>query len=517
MAKTDNVSDSIAVIDFGGQYAHLIGRRIRELKVYSEVITCDKAPGALKNIPNLKGIIFSGGPSSIYEENSPKIDKTIYSFGLPILGICYGHQLIASQFGGVISKGALREYGRTFLDVIIAGQLLYGVKQRTTVWMSHGDQVIRLPTEFIELAQTRNARYAAFSDRTEKIFGVQFHPEVVHTVEGKKILKNFLFRICCCRPSWKPSSFIKQTLENIASNYDGSKVICAVSGGLDSTVTAILVKKIAKNNLVCVFVNNGLLRKDESEAVISSLKQLGLNPVYVDASETFLNRLKGVTDPEEKRKVVGATFIEVFKEVSKKEGPLKYLAQGTLYPDVIESAKTGGLASTIKTHHNVGGLPLELSYYLIEPLRFLYKDEVRKAATVLGLPDTIVKRHPFPGPGLSVRIIGEVTKEKLRICREASVIVEEELKVSGIYNRIWQAFAYVGDDRAVAVLGDSRLYGYIVTVKVVTSKDGMTADWVKLPSKVLDRMSARITNEVNNVSSISYCISSKPPATIEPQ
>ena len=517
MAKVVPDPDAIAVIDFGGQYAHLIGRRIRELGVYSEVITFDKAPEILRSIPNLKGIIFSGGPSSIYEADSPKIDKNIYSIGLPVLGICYGHQLIASQFGGVVSKGESKEYGRTLLDVVKPNLLLYSVKVRTTVWMSHGDQVTNLPQGFVELAKTGNARYAAFSDPTGKIYGVQFHPEVVHTVEGKKILRNFLYKICGCKPNWKPSSFIKQALDGITANYDGSKVICAVSGGLDSTVTAVLVKKVVKDNLVCVFVNNGLLRKDEPEAVINSLEQLGLNPIYVDASETFLNRLEGTVNPEEKRKIVGETFIEVFNDVAKKQGPFKYLAQGTLYPDVIESAKAGGPAATIKTHHNVGGLPSELSYHLIEPLRSLYKDEVRKVATILGLPYSIVKRHPFPGPGLCVRVIGGVTKEKLRICREASAIVEEELKTSGIYDKIWQAFAYVGDDRAVAVLGDSRLYGYIVTIKVVTSKDGMTADWVKLPSKILDKMSARITNEVKNVSSISYCISSKPPATIEPQ
>lgn len=517
MVNTVRDPDTVVVIDFGGQYAHLIGRRIRELRVYSEVIIFDKALERLRLISNLKGIIFSGGPSSIYGTDFPKIDKTIYSIGLPVLGICYGHQLIASQFGGVVSKGEFREYGRTMLDVINPNLLLNGVKAYTTVWMSHGDHITNLPKGFVELAKTKNARYASFSDPSKKIYGVQFHPEVIHTVEGKKILKNFLFKICNCKPNWQSSSFIKQALDSITVNYDGSKVICAVSGGLDSTVTAVLVKKVVKDNLVCVFVNNGLLRKEEPAIVINSLKQLGLDPIHVDASETFLNRLKGVINPEEKRKIIGETFIEVFNDISKKWGPFKYLAQGTLYPDIIESAKSGGPAAVIKTHHNVGGLPSELSYSLIEPLRSLYKDEVRKVATILGLPDSIVKRHPFPGPGLSARVIGEVTKEKLKICREASAIVEEELKTSGIYDRIWQAFAYVGDDRAVAVLGDSRLYGYIVTIKVVSSKDGMTADWVKLPSKVLDKMSAKITNVVKNVSSISYCISSKPPATIEPQ
>jgi len=509
--------DTVAVVDFGGQYAHLISRRIRELKVYSEVVTCDRASYVFKDFPNLKGIIFSGGPSSIYEREAPKIDASVYSLGIPILGICYGHQLIASQFNGIVSKGDFREYGRTRL-LIKKGNLLFkGVKKETTVWMSHGDRVEKLPKGFINLATTQHSKFAAFYNPKKKIYGVQFHPEVVHTVEGKKILKNFLYEICGCKPNWKVSNFISQAIDGIKKEYNGGKIVCAISGGLDSTVTAMLVKMVAKDNLVCVFVNNGLLRKGEPESVMESLSKLNLNVVYIDASERFLNRLKGVTDPEAKRKVVGETFVEVFNEVATRHGPFEYLAQGTLYPDVIESAMSGSPAATIKSHHNVGGLPSRLPYRLIEPLRYMYKDEVRKVASTLGLPDSILKRHPFPGPGLSARIVGEVNEEKLRICREASAIVEEELKRSGYYDKVWQAFAYVGDDKAVAVVGDTRMYGYIVTVKVVTSRDGMTADWAKLPSKWLEQISQRITNEVKDVASVSYCISSKPPSTIEPQ
>ncbi|MEM3404261.1 MAG: glutamine-hydrolyzing GMP synthase [Nitrososphaeria archaeon] len=509
--------DTVAVVDFGGQYAHLISRRIRELKVYSEVIAWDKAPYTLKDLLNLKGIIFSGGPSSIYDENAPKIDASVYSLNIPILGICYGHQLIAAQFDGVVSKADYREYGRIKLIIKKEDRLFKGVGKETIVWMSHGDQVEKLPKGFINLAITQHSKFAAFYNPKRKIYGVQFHPEVVHTVEGKKILKNFLYKVCGCKPNWKASNFIFQAIEEIKKEYNGGKVVCAVSGGLDSTVTAVLVKKVAKDSLVCVFVNNGLLRKGEPESVIKSLNKLGLNIVYVDASERFLKCLKNVADPETKRKVVGETFLEVFDEVAAKHGPFAYLAQGTLYPDVIESAKAGSPAATIKSHHNVGGLPSKLPYKLIEPLRYMYKDEVRRIASKLGLPDSIVKRHPFPGPGLSARIIGEVNEEKLRVSREASAIVEEELKKAGYYGKVWQAFAYVGDDKAVAVVGDTRMYGYMVTVKVVTSRDGMTADWAKLPSKLLEQISQRITNEVKDVASVSYCVSSKPPATIEPQ
>jgi GMP synthase (glutamine-hydrolysing) len=511
------VHDTVVVVDFGGQYTHLIGRRIRELGVYSEIVASDSLLDAIRNALGVKGIVFSGGPSSTFEPDSPQVDENVYSLGLPILGICYGHQLIASQLGGVVERGDFREYGRTTLEVVESGDLLKGVRRRTVVWMSHGDQVISLPEGFVALAKTKSSRYAAFSDSRRKIYGVQFHPEVAHTEEGKKILKNFLFKICGCRMEWKASSFLSQALEHVRGVYRGGKVICAVSGGLDSTVTAILVKKIVGDNLVCVFVDNGLLRKGEAESVMDSLKSSGVNPLYVDASHVFLSRLRGVVDPEAKRKVVGETFIEAFNDVAGEWGPFRYLAQGTLYPDVIESAKAGGPASTIKTHHNVGGLPDKLPYELIEPLKYFYKDEVREIASALKLPDSIVKRHPFPGPGLSARIVGEVTEEKLRICREASAIVEEELSRSRYYDRVWQAFAYVGDDKAVAVLGDVRKYGYIVTVKVVSSEDGMTADWVKLPSRILERISVRITNEVRNVSSVNYNISSKPPATIEPQ
>lgn len=509
--------DMVVVVDFGGQYTHLISRRVRELKVYCEIVHYEQILERLSGFSNVKGLIFSGGPSSVYDANAPMVDKRVYDKGLPILGICYGHQMIALQFGGKVVKGKVREYGKTKLVIEDRNILFDGLDKETVVWMSHGDYVLDLPPNFKGLAKTENTPYAAFAYNIKKIYGVQFHPEVVHTVEGKRILKNFLYKVCKCRPTWRTSSYINSSLEEIKRKYSGGKVICAVSGGLDSTVTAFLVKKVVGENLLCVFVDNGLLRKGEAETVIKTLNSIGLNPLYVDASKQFIEKLKGITDPEEKRKVVGETFVKIFDEVAKRHGPFKYLAQGTLYPDVIESAKAGGPASIIKTHHNVGGLPSNITYELIEPLKFLYKDEVRKMAKKLGLPEEIVKRHPFPGPGLAARIIGEVNEEKLYICREASAIVEEELRKAGLYNRIWQAFAFVGDDKAVAVLGDTRYYGYIVTVKVVTSKDGMTADWAKIPYHVLEKISVRITNEVRNVSSVSYCISSKPPATIEPQ
>lgn len=509
--------DRIVVVDFGGQYTHLISRRVRELKVYCEIIRFDSILEALKTLDNVKGLIFSGGPSSVYDKGAPIIDRRVYDLGLPILGICYGHQMIALQFRGKVVRGEVREYGRTKLFIEDEDEIFVGVRRETFVWMSHGDKVLELPPGFKSLARTESTNFAAFSNQSKKVYGVQFHPEVIHTVEGKKILRNFLFKVCECKPTWRTVSYIDSALEEIREKYSGGKVICAVSGGLDSTVTAYLVKKVVGENLYCVFVDNGLLRKGEAETVMKTLNEIGLNPFYIDASKKFLEKLKKVINPEEKRKVIGETFLKVFDEVARKYGPFKYLAQGTLYPDVIESAKVSGPASTIKTHHNVGGLPSSIPYELIEPLRFLYKDEVRKMAKKLCLPKSIVKRHPFPGPGLAARIVGEVTEEKLYICREASAIVEEELNRAGLYDSVWQAFAYVGDDRAVAVLGDTRYYGYIVTVKIVRSKDGMTADWIKLPYKVLEKISTRITNEIENVSSVSYCISSKPPATIEPQ
>ncbi len=509
--------DIVIVVDFGGQYTHLISRRVRELKVYCEIVSYEHIMESLSRFPNVKGLIFSGGPLSVYDVNAPMIDKRVYDTGLPILGICYGHQMIALQFGGKVIRGEAREYGKTKLVIEDKNILFDQLSKETIVWMSHGDSVLKLPPNFKSLARTENTLHAAFSHNIKKIYGVQFHPEVVHTVEGKKVLKNFLYKVCECRPTWRTSSYINSSLDEIRRRYSGGKVICAVSGGLDSTVTAFLVKKVVGENLLCVFVDNGLLRKGEAETVLKTLTSIGLNPLYVDASKQFIEKLRGITDPEEKRKVVGETFVKIFDEISKKHGPFKYLAQGTLYPDVIESARVSGPASIIKTHHNVGGLPPNISYELIEPLKFLYKDEVRKMAKKLGLPETIVKRHPFPGPGLAARIIGEVNEEKLYICREASAIVEEELRRAGLYDRVWQAFAFVGDDKVVSVLGDTRYYGYIVTVKIVTSKDGMTADWAKIPYHLLEKISVRITNEIRNVSSVSYCVSSKPPATIEPQ
>ena len=506
--------DKIVILDFGSQYSHLICRRIREFSIYAELVPYSISLEELKKM-NPKGIVFSGGPASVYNKDSPQPVPEIFNMSLPILGICYGHQLIVNKFGGKV-KHADKEYGSSLLRVDSDSDLLAGIGRSTRAWMSHGDAAESLPKEFEIIGHTENSFAAAIANRQKLVYGIQFHPEVVHTEKGIQILKNFALNICKAKQDWTLENFIDTTISEI-SKIDGN-VLCGISGGIDSTVAALLIQKAVGDRLKCVFVDNGLLRLDEEREVEEIFKNnLGSNFVVIDAKERFLTRLKGVSDPEEKRKIVGEEFVKIFTEFAEKHGPFKWLAQGTLYPDVIESGVSKGPAAVIKTHHNVGGLPPSLKLQILEPLRFLYKDEVRKVGKLLDVPDNLLRRHPFPGPGLAVRIIGEVTPEKLNICKHASKIVEDELTVSGWYDKVWQAYAAVGDDRAVGVVGDERRYGHVVLVRVVESVDAMTADWTRLPFEILERISNRITNEVENVTWVGYVVSSKPPATIEPQ
>ncbi|MEM4416933.1 MAG: glutamine-hydrolyzing GMP synthase [Nitrososphaerota archaeon] len=509
------MSETIAVVDFGGQYTHLISRRIRELGVQSIIVPYHSLDGVEKE--GIRGWVLSGGPASVYMPGSPKIELEKLA-PMPVLGICYGLQLIAHHMGGRVRRAEVREYGRATIRVSTQSQLFQGLPEKFQIWMSHSDQVEELPEGFKVTGQTDSSPYAAIENACQRIYGVQFHPEVSHTEYGDKILANFVYGICGCRGGWTMENYLEKAVREVAETVGDGRVLCALSGGIDSSVTAAIVHRAVGDRLVCVFVNHGLLRKDEAEKTLKLMKRLGLrNIVYVDASERFLSRLAGVSDPEEKRRIVGATFVEVFNEVNKSHGPFQFLAQGTLYPDVVESGRSAGPSSVIKTHHNVGGLPSQLNFQLVEPLRMLYKDEVRKLGSILGLPEELLRKHPFPGPGLAVRIIGEVTAEKLRICRDASAIVEEELARHGLYDTVWQAFAVVGDDMATGVMGDERKVGRIVTVRIVTSSDAMTADWARIPYNVLDEISRRITNEVEGVTWVTYAITSKPPATIEPQ
>ena len=506
--------EKIIVLDFGSQYSHLICRRIREFSVYAELVPYDISPEELKKM-NPKGIIFSGGPSSVYNDDAPKPDEELFDFDLPLLGICYGHQLIVNKFGGKV-KRANKEYGSSLLSMDKDSGLLDGIGESIRAWMSHGDEAEKIPSNFEVIGHTENSHAAAIANTDRTVFGIQFHPEVVHTERGTDILKNFVLNVCKTKQEWTMEGFIEKTVKDI-SEIEGN-VLCGVSGGIDSTVAALLIHKAIGNRLTGVFVDNGLLRLDESKEIEDMFKNnFSLNFHRIDASEQFLSKLKGITDPEQKRKIVGEEFIQVFTDFAKQKGPFKWLAQGTLYPDVIESGVSKGPAAVIKSHHNVGGLPEWLNLKILEPLRELYKDEVRDVARILGVPEKLLKRHPFPGPGLSVRIMGEITTSKLVICRKASKIVEEELWDAGIYDKVWQAYASVGDDKAVGVVGDERKYGRIVTVRVVDSIDAMTADWTRLPNGVLEKISNRITNEIEEVTWVSYVISSKPPATIEPQ
>ena len=510
--------DKIVVLDFGSQYSHLICRRLREINVYCEILPYNIPLSWLESI-HPKGIILSGGPASIYSEKSPKPDSKIFDAGIPILGICYGHQLIVDHFGGKIKRIDRREYGRADLIIDNKQDLFSNIdNEMIKCWMSHGDAAEVLPEEFKILAHTPSSPSAAVGNNQKGFYGLQFHPEVVHTEKGMEILKNFSQIISKARPEWSMESFIEMSIANIRKVVGKEeRVLCAVSGGIDSTTVAALINKAIGDKLQCVFVNHGLLRKNEEQIVIDLFKSMGIKVIYVNADKQFLEKLKGVQDPEKKRLIIGEEFANVFIKVAEKNGPFHWLAQGTLYPDVIESGVSKGPAAIIKTHHNVGGLPKWLNLKVIEPLNTLYKDEVRKTARLLGVPYDLLIRHPFPGPGLAVRIIGEVTPEKLRISKRASEIVETELQKADLYDKIWQAFAIVGDDRAVGVIGDERIYGHIVTIRVVDSTDAMTADWTRLPPELIERISNRITNEVENVAWVSYAVSSKPPATIEPQ
>lgn len=507
--------DLIAVLDFGGQYSHLIARRIRECEIYSELLPYSTPPEHLLKV-GAKGVILSGGPASVYEQDAPKCDSHLFELGVPVLGICYGLQVMVELLGGHVRSTKRSEYGKTGLMILDNSDLFRGIPSRITTWMSHGDYAESLPDGFEIIGQSQNCSTAAIRNPSRHLYGVQFHPEVAHTERGTEIIRNFVAGVCACSASWTPKSIIDSAVEQIRSTVGDERVLAAVSGGIDSTTTAVLVQRAVKDKLACVFVNHGLLRKGEEQVVLESLRKLQLNVHYIDASDRFLARLKGITDSELKRKTIGEEFIRVFDEESSRLGAFQWLAQGTLYPDVIESAGTGSVASRIKSHHNVGGIPEWSRFRIVEPLRLLYKDEVRRIATELGIPAALVRAHPFPGPGLAVRIMGEVTENKLRICRESSVIVEEILKRHGLYDSVWQAFAMVGDDLAVGVQGDLRKLGHIVTVRIVQSIDGMTADWARIPEHVLEEMSNQITGAVNGVTWVGYAVTSKPPSTIEP-
>jgi GMP synthase (glutamine-hydrolysing) len=506
--------ETILILDFGSQYTQLIARRIRENRVFSEIIPFNQKTEAYKH-KKLKGIILSGGPSSVFDQNAPFCELEVFELSIPILGICYGLQLVGKMFGGELEKSQKREYGKAIINIDNNEDLFSEVKNQTTVWMSHGDHLSQLPKGFEVLAHTQNIPFAAIRDNDKKIYGLQFHPEVVHTQEGKKIIHNFLFNICRCEGTWTAESFIESSVSRIKDEVESNKVVLGLSGGVDSSVCAMLVNKAVGEQLNCIFVDNGLLRKDEAKEVISAFKDFDLNLVCVDASQGFLNELKGVTDPEEKRKISGKAFIEVFEEEARKIRDVEFLAQGTLYPDVIESTSFKGPSATIKSHHNVGGLPEEMNLKLIEPLRELFKDEVREIGRKLNLPENIIGRHPFPGPGLAVRILGEVTKERLSLLREADDVFICELKKSNLYDEIWQAFCVLLPIQSVGVMGDERTYENVIALRAVTSVDGMTADWAKFPYETLENVSNRIINEVKGVNRVVYDVSSKPPATIE--
>ena len=506
--------DKIVVLDFGSQYSHLICRRIREFSVYAELVPFDISYEELQKL-NPKGIIFSGGPSSVYNSDAPVPENKIFEMGLPLLGICYGHQLIVNKFGGKV-KRANKEYGSSLLTIDSDKDLLSDVGESVRAWMSHGDEAEEIPPGFQIIGHTEGAKAAAIASEERSVYGIQFHPEVVHTEQGTEILKNFVLKVCKAEQGWSMEGFIDTAVEKI-SKIEGN-VLCGVSGGIDSTVVALLIHKAIGDRLKCVFVNNGLLRLNEENEVEDMFKNnFNVNFTSIDASEKFLGKLKGIEDPEKKRMIIGEEFVHVFTEFAEKSGPFKWLAQGTLYPDVIESGVSKGPAAVIKSHHNVGGLPDWLNLEILEPVRELYKDEVREIAKILQVPEKLFMRHPFPGPGLAVRIIGEVTPVKLQISKVASKIVEEELISAGLYSKVWQAYAAVGDDKAVGVVGDERRYGNIVMIRVVDSIDAMTADWTRLPHGLLEKMSNRITNEIEDVTWVTYTISSKPPATIEPQ
>jgi GMP synthase (glutamine-hydrolysing) len=511
--------DRILVLDFGSQYTQLIARRIRETHVYSQIMPCT-VPLATVLAYRPKGIVLSGGPASVYDKKAPSVAKELFTQGIPILGICYGMQLVTHLSGGEVAKASHREYGRAELAIDDRSDIFKGVGDRgsTIVWMSHGDRIERMPPGFRSIAHTDNSPIAAMRrhDGKGRIYCLQFHPEVAHTPEGTRILQNFVHDICGCQPSWTMRSYVDTAMEQIRHQVGNDQVICALSGGVDSSVAAVLTHRAIGNQLICVFVDNGVLRAGERDQVQKTFAaNFKLNLRILDRTDEFLAGLKNVTDPERKRKIIGRLFIKNFEAESKKLKGIKYLVQGTLYPDVIESVSFKGPSATIKTHHNVGGLPARMKLKLIEPLRELFKDEVRVLGKELGISDDVVWRQPFPGPGLSIRILGSVTKERLTVLREAETIVDQEIRAAGLYRDIWQAFAVLLPIRTVGVMGDQRTYENVIAVRAVTSLDGMTADWAKIPNEVLGKMSNRIINEVKGVNRVVYDISSKPPSTIE--
>ncbi len=514
--KKQKTRETILILDFGSQFTQLIARRIRESKVFSRIVPYNISMEAIKEF-NPKGLILSGGPMSVYDKDAPMPNNEIFKLGLPILGVCYGMQLITHIFGGKVGKGKDREYGRAELFVDSNRDLFANLPTNLTCWMSHGDEVQKAPPGFSTLAHTLNAPIAAFGNRSKQIYGVQFHPEVVHTQRGINILQNFVTQICGCLPRWTMDKFIDAAIRDINENVGNKKVVLGLSGGVDSSVAAVLIQKAIGNRLYCIFVDNGLLRKNEVAAVQRTFKgHFNMNLTVVDAQKRFIKRLEGIEDPEQKRKIIGDEFVNVFQEAANKIKGVEFLAQGTLYPDVIESiSPTGGPSAVIKSHHNVGGLPKSMKLKLVEPFRELFKDEVRIIGKVLNVPESVLKRQPFPGPGLSIRIIGPVSAERLTMLREADEIVLDEMKKANLYATVWQSFAVLLPIKTVGVMGDQRTYENVVAIRCVNSSDGMTADWVQLPYELLGKMANRIINEVQGVNRVVYDISSKPPATIE--
>lgn len=507
--------EKILILDFGSQVTQLIARRVREQRVYCEIHPHNMPLSKIKDFAP-KGIILSGGPASVYDKGAPGCDAGIFEMNVPVLGICYGLQLMTHMLGGRVERSQKREYGRAVMNVEDTSDLFAGFSDTAEIWMSHGDRIEAMPDGFRRISHTDHCPVAAMKDEKRRFYGVQFHPEVVHTPRGDEMLGNFLFNTCSCRPVWTMANFIETAIEDIRRKVGKGKVICGLSGGVDSSVVAVLIHHAIGDQLTCIFVNNGLLRKAEAEKVVNLFtKHFKINLDYVDATDRFLGKLSGITDPEQKRKIIGNEFIYLFEEEARKLGQVDYLAQGTLYPDVIESVSTKGPSAVIKSHHNVGGLPEKMNLKLLEPVRELFKDEVRLLGQELGMPDEVIHRQPFPGPGLAIRCIGDISPDKLEMLREADAIVLDEIRKAGLYRDIWQSFAVLLPVRTVGVMGDARTYDYTVALRAVNSLDGMTADWVKLPYEVLGTISSRIINEVKGVNRVVYDISQKPPSTIE--